>query len=110
MPRSPTAGILLTPTLVREIREPGGKVVYRHQPEPVRRAVSTAVAATLLGYLKAVVGEGGTGEAAQLANWVLIGKTGTAVRHDGRAYQSNHYNASFASIFPLEDPAAGSAS
>jgi cell division protein FtsI (penicillin-binding protein 3) len=97
-------GILLTPTLVREIREPGGKVVYRHQPEPVRRAVSAAVAETLLGYLKAVVGEGGTGEAAQLANWVLIGKTGTAVRHDGRAYQSNHYNASFASIFPLEDP------
>jgi hypothetical protein len=26
------------------------------------------------------------------------------VRHDGRAYQSAHYNASFASIFPLEDP------
>jgi cell division protein FtsI (penicillin-binding protein 3) len=97
-------GILLTPTLVREIREPDGEVVYRHQPEPVRRAIPKAVADTLLAYLKAVVGKGGTGEAAQLANWVLIGKTGTAVRHDGRAYQSAHYNASFASIFPLEDP------
>jgi cell division protein FtsI (penicillin-binding protein 3) len=97
-------GILLTPTLVREIREPGGRVVYRHRPEPVRRAVSPAVADTLLAYLKSVVEKGGTGEAAQLANWVLIGKTGTAVRHDGRAYQSNHYNASFASIFPLDDP------
>jgi cell division protein FtsI (penicillin-binding protein 3) len=97
-------GILLTPTLVREIREPGGRVIYRHQPEPVRRAVPAGVADTLLAYLRSVVGKGGTGEAAQLANWVLIGKTGTAVRHDGRAYQSNHYNASFASIFPLDDP------
>jgi cell division protein FtsI (penicillin-binding protein 3) len=97
-------GILLTPSLVREVREVDGKVSYRHRPEPVRRAVTPTVADTLLAFLRAVVGKGGTAEAAQLANWILVGKTGTAVRHDGGVYQTGHYNASFASIFPLEDP------
>jgi len=97
-------GILLTPSLVREIRDARGSVVYRHQPEPVRRAVSPEVARTLMEYLHRVVGRGGTAEAAQLANWILVGKTGTAVRHDGGEYQSGHYTASFASIFPLDEP------
>lgn len=97
-------GILLTPTLVREVRDVSGKVLYRHRPEPVRRAVSPEVADTLLEYLHRVVGKGGTGEAAQLANWILVGKTGTAVRHEGGGYEAGHYNASFASIFPLSHP------
>lgn len=97
-------GILLTPTLVREIRDPVGNVAYRHRPEPVRRAVSPQVAKALMGYLQRVVGRGGTAEAAQLANWILVGKTGTAIRHDGGEYQSGHYTASFASIFPLDEP------
>lgn len=97
-------GILLTPTLVREVHETGGRVGYRHRPEPVRRAIPPEVARTLIGYLTAVVGQGGTAEAAQLANYILAGKTGTAVRHDGSAYQNGHYTASFASIFPANDP------
>ncbi len=97
-------GILLTPSLVREVHDLGGRVTYRHKPEPVRRAIPPGVAKTLIDYLTAVVEHGGTAEAAQLANYVLAGKTGTAVRHDGSAYQKNHYTASFASIFPANDP------
>jgi cell division protein FtsI (penicillin-binding protein 3) len=97
-------GILLTPTLVREIRDARGKVIYRHRPEPVRRAVPQAAADTVLAYLKAVVGKGGTAEGAQIAEWTLVGKTGTAQRFDGTSYQKGHYNASFASIFPYPDP------
>ena len=37
-------GILLAPTLVKEIRDPEGQVVYSHRPEPVRRAVSEEIA------------------------------------------------------------------
>ncbi len=97
-------GVLLTPALVRELRDRTGDVVYRHRPEPVRRSVTPAVAHQLVRFLTAAAGRGGTGEAAQLANWVLAGKTGTAVRHDGGVYQSGHYNASFAAIFPVSDP------
>src|SRR6266513_783588 len=38
-------GLLLQPTLIREVRSRGGGVRYRHRPEPVRRVVSREVAA-----------------------------------------------------------------
>jgi len=97
-------GILLTPTLVREVRDVSGQLVYSHQPEPVRRAVSPEVARTLRGYLRSVLEEGGTAEGAQLANYSLAGKTGTAQKNEGRGYVSGRYTASFAAIFPADDP------
>ena len=97
-------GILLAPTLVREVRDPLGTVIYRHRPEPVRRAVTPAVAARLREFLREAVGEGGTGEQAQLANYSVLGKTGTAIRFvDGR-YVRGQYTASFAAIFPADHP------
>lgn len=97
-------GVLLAPTLVREIRSPAGVRLYRHQPEPIRRATSPEIAATLRSYLAGVVGEGGTGERAQLANYALLGKTGTAVRFEGGRYVRGEYTASFAALFPADRP------
>jgi len=97
-------GLLLTPTLVREIRSPSGDVVYRHEPEPVRRVVTPKIAAQLREFLKGAVGEGGTGEEAQLVNYTLLGKTGTAVRFEGGRYIRGEYTASFAALFPADHP------
>jgi cell division protein FtsI (penicillin-binding protein 3) len=97
-------GLLLTPTLVREIRDPSGVLLYRHQPEPVRRVVPRRVAAQLRDFMKSAVGEGGTGGGAQLANYSLLGKTGTAVRFEGGRYVKGEYTASFAALFPAENP------
>lgn len=97
-------GILLSPTLVREIRAPDGKVLYRHRPEPVRRCITPEVAAELRDFLRGAVSEGGTGARAQLANYTLLGKTGTAIRHEGGAYVAGSYTASFAALFPANDP------
>jgi cell division protein FtsI (penicillin-binding protein 3) len=97
-------GILLTPTLVREVRRADGALLYQHRPEPVRRAITPEVAARLRAFLAGAVGDGGTGERAQLANYELIGKTGTAVRFvDGR-YVRGQYIASFAALFPADHP------
>jgi cell division protein FtsI (penicillin-binding protein 3) len=96
-------GVLLTPTLLREVRRADGALVYRREPEPVRRAVSPEIAATLREYLGRAVGDGGTGERGQLANFPLLGKTGTAKQFvDGRYV--NQYTASFAALFPADDP------
>lgn len=96
-------GVLVSPTLVREVRDPAGQLLYQHQPEPVRRVVSSAIAATLQGYLRSVVEEGGgTGDEARLANYELAGKTGTARRFVGKHYKG--YRASFAAFFPAKDP------
>jgi cell division protein FtsI (penicillin-binding protein 3) len=97
-------GILLTPTLVREVRDPSAKVIYEHQPEPVRRAVSPEVARQLREYLRSVMERGGTAEASQMSNYSLAGKTGTARRSDARGYIAGSYTASFAAIFPADDP------
>jgi cell division protein FtsI (penicillin-binding protein 3) len=97
-------GVLLAPTLVREVRDPAGRVIYRHQPEPVRRVVTSEIAARLREFLREAAGAGGTGELAQLANYSVLGKTGTAVRFvDGR-YVHGQYTASFAAIFPADHP------
>jgi cell division protein FtsI (penicillin-binding protein 3) len=97
-------GLLLTPTLVREIRSPAGELLYRHQPEPVRRVVSAPVASRLRNFMKGAVGEGGTGEEAQLVNYSLLGKTGTTVRFEGGRYVRGEYTASFAALFPADNP------
>ena len=97
-------GVLLQPTLIREVRDPSGAVRYRHRPEPVRRAVTPQVAAQLRDLLRGVVEAGGTGERAALANFQLAAKTGTARRVvDGR-YAPGQYTASFAALFPADDP------
>lgn len=97
-------GLLLTPTLVREIRSPTGAVIYRHQPEPVRQVVTPGIATQLREYLKSAASEGGTGEDAQLVNYTLLGKTGTAVRFERGRYVEGEYTASFAALFPADDP------
>jgi membrane peptidoglycan carboxypeptidase len=97
-------GLLLTPTLVREIRDPSGQVLYRHETEPVRRVLPAAIAAQLREFMREAVGEGGTGGNAQLANYSLLGKTGTAVRFEGGKYVDGEYTASFAALFPANHP------
>jgi cell division protein FtsI (penicillin-binding protein 3) len=97
-------GLLLTPTLVREIRTASGDPLYRHTPEPVRRVVTPDVAAKLRDFMRGATGEGGTGGEAQLTNYSLLGKTGTAVRFEGGRYVHGEYTASFAALFPADNP------
>jgi cell division protein FtsI (penicillin-binding protein 3) len=96
-------GVLMAPTLVREIRAPDGSIVYRHRPEPVRRVITPAVAERLRRFLAAAVTAGGTGEQAQLQSYRLVGKTGTSHQTENGHYV-DRYNASFAAIFPADNP------
>jgi cell division protein FtsI (penicillin-binding protein 3) len=96
-------GVLLTPTLVREVRDPDGEILYRHRPEPVRRVVSPAIARRLRELLRSVV-EKGTGSGAELTHFQLAAKTGTARRTVNGKYVPGEYIASFAALFPAEDP------
>lgn len=96
-------GVLLEPTLVREVREPGGRLVYRHRPAPVRRVVAPGVAAALRDMLRGVV-EGGTGAGAALRNFPLAAKTGTARQVVHGRYAPGRYTASFAALFPADRP------
>ena len=96
-------GVLLRPTLIREIRGPDGVARYRHRPEPVRRVVQPQVAAALRELLVGVVA-GGTGASAAFRDFRLAAKTGTSRRVVSGRYASNEYFASFAAIFPADAP------
>lgn len=98
-------GELLQPSLVREIRDFEGTVVYRHQRRVIRRVVSAATSSLMREMLKSVV-DSGTSTAADLKGFDVGGKSGTArrVRDEGRGYEIGKYNSSFAGMFPVENP------
>ena len=97
-------GVLLAPTLIREVRDPSGNVIYSHRPEPVRRVVTPAIAERLRQFLREAAEAGGTGELAQLSNYSVLGKTGTAVRFVNGRYVQGQHTSSFAAIFPADHP------
>jgi len=97
-------GRLLEPSLVREIQDTAGHVVWKHTPHVVRRLMSERTAATIREMLKAVV-DSGTATAADLASFTLGGKSGTVRRIEkGIGYAAGHYNGVFAGLFPVEAP------
>src|SRR5216117_1422047 len=96
-------GLLLAPSLIREVRSPGGAVLYRHRVELVRRVVRPEVAAALRDLLRGVV-ERGTGTEAALSTFPVAAKTGTARRVVNGRYAPGQYTASFAALFPADHP------
>ncbi len=95
-------GLLLEPTLVKEIRSANGRVLYHHDVRVVRRVVSADVAATVRSMLVGAV-QDGTGGAAALGSFEVAGKTGTAWRTSHGRYRGS-YTASFVGLFPAHDP------
>jgi len=96
-------GILVEPTLVRDVRESDGRLRWHGAVRPVRRVVSRLVADQLAHMLRGVVEEG-TGAAAALRTYPVAGKTGTARRAFQGRYAENRYTASFVGMFPAADP------
>ncbi|HKS06578.1 MAG TPA: penicillin-binding transpeptidase domain-containing protein [Gemmatimonadaceae bacterium] len=97
-------GELLQPALVKEIRDPDGKLVYEHQRRVVRRAISTPIAAQMRKLLRSVV-DSGSATRADLATFEVGGKSGTARRtgKDGK-YVPGDYTATFVGLFPADEP------
>jgi cell division protein FtsI (penicillin-binding protein 3) len=93
-------GVLMAPTLLREVRDEHGTVSWRHQPDTVRRAVPDSIARILMRYLKQAADSGGTGTKAQLDFYKMAGKTGTA------KVESGGYRSSFVGIFSADNPQA----
>ncbi len=98
-----SGGELLQPSLVREIRDANSTLIFRHERRPVRRVLSTEGAKQIQNILASVV-DSGTATAARLATFDVAGKSGTARRWEGNSYVPGGYNASFAGMFPAQQP------
>ena len=97
-------GMRIAPHLIREVRDAGGNVVYRAQPEQ-RRVLSAETAIALRGMLEGVT-LNGTAKKAQLDGYSAAGKTGTAQKIDPKtkAYSSTKFVGSFVGFAPVSNP------
>jgi cell division protein FtsI (penicillin-binding protein 3) len=97
-------GVRIAPHLIREVRDAGGNVVYRAQPEQ-RRVLSAETAIALRGMLEGVT-LNGTAKKAQLDGYSAAGKTGTAQKIDPktRSYSSTKFVGSFVGFAPVSNP------
>lgn len=96
-------GELLEPHIIKEIRDADGKVIYKSEKRVLRRIMPEAIAKDVQRMLLAVVQEG-TGVKADLANFFVGGKSGTARRTVNGRYEAGSYTASFIGLFPGDKP------
>jgi cell division protein FtsI (penicillin-binding protein 3) len=99
-------GKVMKPYLVREIRDPEGKTVFRGEPRELRRVLSPKTSAQMREILGKVVEEDGTGTQARIKGFLVGGKTGTAqkVEPGSGRYSATKRTASFIGFLPLNDP------
>ncbi len=99
-------GKVMKPYLVREIRDPEGKTVFRGEPRELRRILSPKTSAQMREILGKVVEENGTGTQARIKGFLVGGKTGTAqkVEPGSGRYSATKRTASFIGFLPLNDP------
>jgi len=97
-------GWMIKPMLVEREETSQHKIVKEFKPQRVRRVISEETSAALRRMLAAVVADG-TGKQAQIPNYSVAGKTGTAMVAVGGSYRAERrYNSSFAGFAPAEDP------
>lgn len=97
-------GMLLRPRILAAITDPQGKTLYRYEPEIERRLFSEKTAATLRGFLRAVVLHGTGDPSAQIPGYTTAGKTGTAQMVLNGQYEPGAYVASFIGMIPADHP------
>ncbi|MDR2884432.1 MAG: penicillin-binding protein 2 [Deferribacteraceae bacterium] len=95
-------GLAVKPTIIYKYEADGKTKVPEHKEE---RIFSENTAATLMNMVTATV-ESGTGKRARTKVLNIGGKSGTAQLIDQRTktYSTTDYIASFAGIFPIEEP------
>ena len=96
----------MRPYLVSRVLAPGGKVLYEHRPQFVRRVISEKTSRILLALLTGVVSPDGTGANAAITGFNIAGKTGTAEVYDPekRVYSRTRTVDSFVGILPVDNP------
>lgn len=99
-------GVLLTPTILRGVKEDvrGADLVKGPERES-RRVLSEKAAHQVLQCMMETMGEHGTGTKGDLLGYTVAGKTGTARKHvENVGYVDGLYVASFMGFLPAENP------
>ncbi len=98
-------GKLMRPWIVKRLEDESGKLVQQYEPQMVRQVCLEATARQMVTALKTVAATNGTAPQAQLDNYIVAGKTGTAQKSGGKlGYLPGKYFSSFIGFFPADRP------
>ena len=100
-------GYLVRPYVVKAAYDVAGRPLLTHTAEALHRVIAPDVAHTMNRLLQGVVnGPDGTGRLAQVGDFVVAGKTGTAqmINPTTGAYYQSRLVASFVGFLPANDP------
>lgn len=95
-------GYLVQPHLVKEIRDPEGKVVWTAPTNPRRQVISQQTSREVRELMMSVV-EKGTGSGALIDGYSVAGKTGTAQKYEG-GKEKERGVADFVGFAPANNP------
>ncbi len=106
-------GVLMRPNIIRAVYDSSGGLALAMQPEARRRVISAGTAGLMRSVLRKVVTDG-TGKRANIKEYDLGGKTGTAnmianekERKAGiRGYSKTRHTANFVALAPWNKPRA----
>lgn len=95
-------GVMVNPKIISKIVKGNEIAIPEHVETPV---LSKETSSYMLDLMRKTV-EDGTGQKAKTQLTKIAGKTGTARVYDNKAgaYSTQNYSASFAGVFPAEDP------
>ena len=98
-------GLLIKPRILRGVMSPDGCVLERYtEPEILSRVLDESTARTMItNVLRKVISEG-TGRLADIEDYDLAGKTGTAQKVVDGVFSHDKYVSSFVCAGPVQDP------
>ena len=100
-------GHLLKPRILRGAIGPDGKVVEKNVgPEVVRRVITPETSRVMTTEVLRKVVTDGTGRLADIDEYEIAGKTGTAQKLEGGLYSHSKYVSSFVCTGPVDSPRA----
>ncbi len=85
-------GVMHAPTFIKDVDNESKAII------------SPQIADEILKMMETVTAPGGTATSAQIANYMVAGKTGTAHKAALGGYSKNNYTAAFAGIVPASNP------
>jgi len=96
-------GVLMKPRLVSQIVRADGEVVWRSEPQAIRRVLKSSTSTQIVAVMEQVV-ERGTGKRFKMSKWTSFGKTGTAQIAGRGGYIDRAFTASFVGGAPASNP------
>jgi len=99
-----SGGVMMRPSIIRQVLDSSGEVVYRFDRREGDRVVSERTAQTVARMLQGVASKEGTAPEAAIKDYEVAGKTGTSQKIVNGRYSEREHVVSFVGFLPATQP------